>query len=505
MSGVMGMQDDFALIYLEPDEQLNRVIQSIQDCQQRLIAFVVRGPTGITSSSINLELMNKRLREENKEAVFITDDLRLKKILEDEGWQVFENHHQLIKDRQEHQVVELVREEEEEYHTGLSLKAEKKKGKWLRRFLLLAFLLFPALIWFYYNYYSVVIQVSPARESMTREFQLQADLATAEVDVEEGLVPLQRQSIKQELNLSFPATGSRKVGISAARGSISLVNDQDQSVNLPVGTILLGSGGEEFETTSRVTIPAVEVDYLMDVVVGMKAGQTEVEIRALEKGSSGNLQAGEINRFADQDLKLKVVNPEPTEGGRDQEEKYITTDDLRGAEETVQELLEERVLNSLREQIEGEHLLLEDPFNDQQLSLESEFEKGQITEEFSVQGEISGDYYYLLQEDLEYVIAKSFNDNLESGYRLTSIPLQLKKLEVEGREGETLALRLRVEGQVEAEIDPQHLASSLRGESLTATSRELSQMKEIRDYKILDRDHDYLPAFGFGIRVVVEE
>ena len=74
--------------------------------------------------------------------------------------------------------------------------------------------------------------------------------------------------------------------MTAATGTVILFNETEEEITVPAGTIVATDGGQRFEVTDTVRVPARQAEFFMNVPVGIKAGQVEVGVRALALGVS---------------------------------------------------------------------------------------------------------------------------------------------------------------------------------------------------------------------------
>ncbi len=79
----------YELIYLEPDGQLNLIIEKVEESSFSWLAFIVHERTPLLYSRVNLDLIKKRLRESRKDAVFVTSNPQLINILTKDDWTVY--------------------------------------------------------------------------------------------------------------------------------------------------------------------------------------------------------------------------------------------------------------------------------------------------------------------------------------------------------------------------------------------------------------------------------
>lgn len=121
------------------------------------------------------------------------------------------------------------------------------------------------------------------------------------------------------------------------------ISERDDEVRIPAGTIVRTDSGIEYRTVEDILVPGLEIDYLMSVPVGMRAGQKEARVEALLPGSRANANIGKVNSLAEKIEAVHVINPEPVSGGTDRRVPLVSTEDY----ERAKELLQEKISNNL--------------------------------------------------------------------------------------------------------------------------------------------------------------
>ena len=170
----------------------------------------------------------------------------------------------------------------------------------------------------------VTLVITPAVEPFTHviNFPLN-DLAAA--DTVEKQVTLTRGT---------SATGRQTVGVAKAVGEIVLINQSEDSIIVPQGTIVTTGSGTPFQITADVEVPGLTTQYFMGIPVGLQAGQAAASIEALTAGTIGNVAEGRIEKIVGFDLEVR--NPEPTRGGADTVLQVAVSDDLKRARQMVE-------------------------------------------------------------------------------------------------------------------------------------------------------------------------
>lgn len=490
----------YELIYLEPDGQLNVIVEKIEETSFSSLAFIVHDRSPLLYSSVNLDLIKKRLKESSKDAVFVTSNPQLINILTKDDWTVYNQIEELD--------VGLLPEEREELllHQEEEGSFSSKDGRRGRRTLFLLLLLFIGMVSFYTIYSRIVlIEITPARKVYTQEMVFSGDFQTTTLSLEEGILPMMRIPFSKERVLEFSATGERMVGISKARGRVRFINEEEESRFIPSGTLIWSNGGVEFFTLHDLHIPGVDLEYLFDMVVERRAGWAEVEIEAREKGESGNLPAGEIREWSRGEWDLYVINPEPISGGRDQAITVVTKEDLEKGRERVEDSLLQLVKRRIQEEVRDEHLVVRDIQEEGFFEISSDKKVGEEGSLFSLTGRMEGEIIYLKKEDLEYLVAKSFSNGLSSGFKPSEDPLKIQDVYMQGSRENGYSIHLSIAGEVVAVIDREELERTFKGVSRELARETLRSMPEVEQFRITGGEQRKFPSFALGLRVIVDE
>jgi hypothetical protein len=184
---------------------------------------------------------------------------------------------------------------------------------------------------------SAVVSITPAQERLLVEAAITADPnpAVQRVDVDNSIIPATLVQIPIEESATTQTTGIQEAQSLRAVGSIVFVNQTDQAIDIPPGTIVSTSAGTpiQFQTTQGALLAA-------------GAGlQVEAPIEALPEyaGEIGNVAAGLINIVnGDLSTQVTVRNLSPTDGGETRTLRSVTADD------------QERLLFTLRQQMQAQ-------------------------------------------------------------------------------------------------------------------------------------------------------
>lgn len=273
------------------------------------------------------------------------------------------------------------------------------------------------------------ITIVPSQQPVLASVTVRASPATEEVNVTNNLVPARQIEVLVEETAQIPTTGKRDVPDKAAVGTITLVNQRNQDLLVPAGTIVRTSTGSN-----------VRFKTLSDVTVGPR-GSAQTRIEAVDPGPAGNVPAGRINRIDGLGVALRVLNEAPTGGGTVRQGSTVTAADKERLRVSLLAQLQQRAYTRLGEQLE-----------------EGEFVPPESVETLVMS-----------------MVYDSFTDEARDTVGLT-MRLLARAIAVDDRGGEELALRAL---QEQMPPNSRLLADSLKYNTSTFTVQEENQQKVV--------------------------
>ncbi|HID10876.1 MAG TPA: hypothetical protein EYP17_06205, partial [Candidatus Latescibacteria bacterium] len=141
-----------------------------------------------------------------------------------------------------------------------------------------------------------------ANERVDATVQVEADPEVETLNYQTGQIPARAVQAQVGGTARIPVTGTKDAPDEPARGMVFFINNINQPVTVPKGTVVATSAGMtiRFTTVEEVTVP------------GTVGAVAEAEVVAVDPGPSGNVGANLINMIEGPlSLQVKVTNPEP--------------------------------------------------------------------------------------------------------------------------------------------------------------------------------------------------
>jgi Baseplate J-like protein. len=222
-----------------------------------------------------------------------------------------------------------------------------------------------------------------------------------------GNIPAREKRVIVDGSQTVIVTGQGVTPQSKAKGAVIFRNLTQQSVPVPVGTVVKTVDNIRFVTTS-----ASEVDAGVGKML-------ELAIEAVEGGLSGNVDAEAIvvveGRLG---LSLSVTNPEATTGGKEIPSVQASDTDRERAKDQLMETLEKEGRAQFADQMKSDDILFDDTFAVSQiLSQVYDPPAGAAGTKLTLTMQVEFSTLYASAQDLAELATLALNASLPSGFR----------------------------------------------------------------------------------------
>jgi hypothetical protein len=485
----------YRIFYIDPEEGIREVINLIEETTASKIALVVHERLNLLKSQINLKLLKEYCDKEKKEIVFINPNKKIINILDKTGFKSYADLNTLEEDMPFK--LETAGSKEE--------KEKGKEGHFKNLFIsLIGISIILVLAWMYFFYPTATIVIKPVVKTARQEVEIQGSLDLNKIDWKEKILPLHKFELSITDEDIIDCTGIKLIGETKSRGVVKFINERQSEVLIPAGTVLETVNSIKFKTIEDVSIPGLKIDYLMDVPVGMKAGQAEVEIEALDMGSQCNLQIGSIKKIMMDLEKVHVINPEPTRGGKDKNFKVVSENDVQNLKARLEEKIKNKLLSSIYQKLGGNYRVIDNEIKYSNIEFEFKNKPGDLVDKLEAVGKLMANGYLLKNNELDRLTTNIFKDYLQDNYKLSSAGVNIEHMEL-AELGEGLYnIKLELIAQIIPVINTIEMAKDLSGKEILSANELLSEIESIDDFEI-NSASSFLPKLGFAIKIVVNE
>ncbi|MGH7866440.1 MAG: baseplate J/gp47 family protein, partial [Candidatus Dormibacteraceae bacterium] len=221
-------------------------------------------------------------------------------------------------------------------------------------------------------------------------------------------IPVRTQSSQKTVSASFPVSSVKNMSSVPARGEVVFRNDC--SVNFRL-------------------LPGQEVGTGSGVVFVLDSGSSRLKrgdnatfsVHAVQPGAGGNVGAGQITSIANvgqQGSCLTVSNPDPTEGGSDeQHQTFFSPSDLQIARNTLEQQAQKQITDELNGGVKsGEKL--SSTINYQPADFKADHQPGDQVKSFGATLNLTGEGAYYRPDDVDHAFANQFGSKAGNGQQL---------------------------------------------------------------------------------------
>ncbi|MEJ6950028.1 baseplate J/gp47 family protein [Natronospora cellulosivora (SeqCode)] len=535
----------YRVFYIDQESGIKEVIDLLKTSSAVKMALVIKNGHLLLNSTVNLEILKKYEKRLKKNIVIINPDKILSDKVSKAGFKMYLKLDDLEKDlavksslenkvaagrekddalnkkgyKDEKKNIAQKQDNKElrdKIKRGQSNKSKNKhknnnsesKGRYqnlFSRFLTVSTILIIIIMAYFYFYYpTATIEIQAIIQELNYELDLNASNRISNIDWENNILPLHKTEVKISGHKEIETTGVQLIGDEKASGYVRFINERTSNVDIPAGTIVKTDSGIEYQTLEDISVPGLEVDYLMDVPVGMKAGQSEVRVQALSAGTQANVSFGEVKRIKDSMENLHVINPEAIRGGSDKRISYLSNEDIERAKSLLAEDLRAKLVRRVYQELGGNFRIIEEKINFLEPNFSYTAESGDITDDFIIEGEVIAEGYLFKNNELDRLATNILKEKLSNNVELMSSGINIRSLKLEENGNNMYNVNVAIDAPVLTSIDTSRLARRLSGLDINAAERVLDEMANIDSYNIKSTT-EVLPRMSFAINVVIRE
>ncbi len=227
-----------------------------------------------------------------------------------------------------------------------------------------------------------------------------------------GNIPAHEKHIIVDGSQTVDVTGEGVTPQSKARGNVIFRNLTQQSIMVPIGTIVETADNIRFATSTAGEVEAGVGKML------------ELPIEAAEAGLSGNVDAEAIvvvkGRLG---LSLSVINPESTSGGREIASVQASDADRERAKDQLMENLAQEARAQLADEMKAGDVIFDDSFAVSQVISEVyDPPPGAAGTKLTLTMQVEFSAFYASAQDLTQLASLALNASLPAGFRADAAP-----------------------------------------------------------------------------------
>jgi hypothetical protein len=341
------------------------------------------------------------------------------------------------------------------------------------------------------------ITLNPVSKIQSLDLPVSASPSAQEVFIT-GTIPAREKRVVVDGSQTVIVTGSTSIPQSKAKGTVVFRNLTQQTISIPLGTIVQNGVGIRFATTKAG-----------DVNPGI--GKTlALPVEALEGGTAGNLEPDAINAIEGKlGLSLSVTNPEPMTGGREISSIQASDADRQRAKGALMNVLESEARKELVGELADGDLLFDKTMKVSQiLSEQYDLPAGAAGTKLTLSMQVEFSALFASASDLTRLSLLALNASLPSDFSATSDAVVLKPVNtpIVSDDG-SAKWTMRAERKIVQQIDTTQVTQMIQGfgtwnvESKLKKNLPLARAPEI---KVSPAWWPWMPIVPFRISVVTE-
>jgi hypothetical protein len=326
------------------------------------------------------------------------------------------------------------------------------------------------------------------------------------VDIDNGVIPATLIQIPIEETATTSTTGSRDAADTRASGTVIFINQTEQPIDIPSGTVISSSAGTPilFQTTEGA---------LLAGGVGL---QVEAPVEALPEfaGMVGNLDVGLINVVnGDLAAQMTVRNLAPTTGGENRSVRSVTQDDRERLLFTLRQQMQSRACEEMTSRIDASQIVLCDTVRiveERDDLIQFSAAVGETADELSLTMRIVVEATSVSQLSGQQIAFARLAAQIPRGRvlqpeTLVYAPGIVQSIDSSGRVGFSITASAVVTAQVEIEPARERLAGLSPAEAATYLTSELDLQDNMApQITVLPEWLPHLPLLPFRITIRIE-
>ena len=348
---------------------------------------------------------------------------------------------------------------------------------------------------------SAEITLVLANEAVEATVQVQADPELDMIDYEAGQIPARVVQVQIEGKAQIPVSGTKDAPDEPARGQVFFINNINQPVTVPEGTVIATSAGS---TIRFVTVEEV-------IVQGTVGAVGEVEAVAVDPGPSGNVGANLINMIPGSlSLQVRVTNPDPMKGGSVKQVGMVTTADQERLKGVLVQQLQQAAYSQLSGLLEeGEFLVSESVEMSHIVTEEYDIPIGEQADVLTLEMGVMFQGTAFEEENANSLIWAALEAVVSEGFALGSQDLQYQRGEITDVEDGRVSFVMKGTGSVMAEVDEGAVKEAIRSKPLDLAEEYLSENLRLEEAPVIEVTPTWwlerMPWFGFRISISTQQ
>lgn len=318
----------------------------------------------------------------------------------------------------------------------------------------------------------ITLTVDPKQEEKTQNITFSS---TDSTNIDNNLLGAQIIPVEEKGSTTINTTGKKDVGTNA-KGSVTIFNNDTDTISLEKGATITSSGGVKFTLDENIKVGSASGD----IFSGTKPGTTNVKVSASEIGTEGNLPSG--SKFTVGTSKtVAAKNDSAFSGGTKKSVTVVSDKDLAKLRSELPKSLADKAKSDISTKVSSGRTVLPQ-FIDTDLTSEK-FDKKEDDQADKVSLSATVAFNFLSYDNSDVIkLSEKLFDGSNFSIEKSRLDINAKNIKVE--KNNNITADLVINAKLFPKIDTESLIKEIAGTDVTKTRNVLSNRTNVKNVEI---------------------
>ena len=318
----------------------------------------------------------------------------------------------------------------------------------------------------------ITLTVDPKQEEKTQNITFSPKGST---NIGTNILAAEIIPVDEQGSTTINTSGKKDIGTNA-KGSVTIFNNDTDSVSLDKGTAMTSSGGVKFILDENIKVASASGD----IFSGTKPGTTNVKVTAAEIGTEANLPSG--SKFTVGTSKtVAAKNDNAFSGGTKKNVTVVSENDLNKLRSELPKSLSDKAKSDISGKVKSGRTVLPQ-FVDTDLSSEK-FDKKEDDQADKVSLSATVSFNFLSYDNSDVIkLSEKLFDSSSFSVEKSQFDVNAKNIKVE--KNDDITADLVISAKLFPKINTQDLIKQIAGADVTKTKNMLSNMTNVKNAEI---------------------
>ncbi len=315
----------------------------------------------------------------------------------------------------------------------------------------------------------ITLKVDPKTEEKTQSITFSPKSST---NIDTNILTAQIIPVDEQGSTTINTSGKKDIGTSA-KGTVTIFNNDTDSVSLDKGTTIISSAGVKFTLDENIKVASASGD----IFSGTKPGTANVKVTAQDIGTDGNLPSG--SKFTVGSSKtIAGKNDNAFSGGTKKSVTVVSQNDLNKLRSELPKSLSDKAKSDIAGKVASGKTVLPQ-FVDTTLKSEK-FDKKEDDQADKVTLSATVSFNFLSYDNLDVTkLSEKLFDNSKYSIEKSQFSVNAKNIKVE--KNDDITADLVISAKLFPKINTDDLIKQIVGQDLTKTRNMLSNLSNVKE------------------------